>query len=190
MAVGKRGEREEIMVCVIEHRGDLGKRPAQHRRDLDELGVDVFAVRLREDRADNRGDHVLGSFRDHGEHVAHEVDSASLPARALENGPDRFLQTRVRVRHHELHPVEATDLQRAEKLGPEPLVLRSSDVESEDFPAPISGNSDGDDDGLGNDPVVDEYWLRWTPPAVRVSPTVQMRDWYRSAPLPACLSPI
>ncbi|MEC5148838.1 DNA-directed RNA polymerase sigma subunit (sigma70/sigma32) [Cryobacterium psychrotolerans] len=34
-----------------------------------------------------------------------------------------------------------------------------------------------------------EYWLRWAPPVVRVSPTVQMRDLYRSAPLPAWLSP-
>jgi hypothetical protein len=34
-----------------------------------------------------------------------------------------------------------------------------------------------------------EYWLRWAPPLVRVSPTVQMRDSYRSAPPPAWLSP-
>ncbi|MEC5150530.1 hypothetical protein [Cryobacterium sp. GrIS_2_6] len=33
-----------------------------------------------------------------------------------------------------------------------------------------------------------EYWLRWAPPVVRLSPTVQMRDSYRSAPLPAWLS--
>ncbi|TFC30025.1 hypothetical protein E3O55_08000 [Cryobacterium sp. MDB1-18-2] len=33
--------------------------------------------------------------------------------------------------------------------------------------------------------ILPEYWLRWAPPLVRVSPTVQMRDSYRSAPPPA-----
>ena len=46
-----------------------------------------------------------------------------------------------------------------------------------------------DEPTLPTDPVCFEYWLRWAPPLVRVSPTVQMRDSYRSAPPPAWLSP-
>lgn len=110
---------------------------------------------MGEDGADDRGDHVLGPFRDHREDVAHEMHPASLPAGTLEHRPDGLLEPGVSVRHNQLDAVEATHLQRPEKLGPEPLVLGISDVESEDFPAAVSSNTDGDDDGLGNDPVID-----------------------------------
>ena len=115
----------------------------------------MFPVGLGEDRADDRRDHVLGAFRDNGEHIAHEMDPASLPRSALEDGANRFLQARVRVRHDQLHPVQSTDFQRAKKSRPEPFVFGVSDVETEDLSAPIGGDPDGDNNGLGDDAVID-----------------------------------
>ena len=80
------------MLGVVEHDGDLRVGAFQHRGDFLKLAVDVVSVGLGEDRADDRGDHVLAAFRDDGEHVAHEVHAASLPGGALEHGPDRLLQ--------------------------------------------------------------------------------------------------
>ena len=88
----ERREREEIVAGLVEHDGDLRMRSTEHRGDLGELGVYVLSVGLREDRADDRGHHVLGYFRNDREHVAHEMHPAVLSARALEHGPDRFLQ--------------------------------------------------------------------------------------------------
>ena len=130
-------------------------RSAEHGRDFSELLLDVFAVRLGEDGADDRGDHLLRSFRDHGEDVAHKVHPAALPAGALEHGPDGLLQAGVRVRHNQLDPAEAAGLQRPKEAGPKALVLAVTNVESEDFPAPVGSHADRDDNGLGHDPVPD-----------------------------------
>ena len=115
----------------------------------------MFPVGLGEDRADDRGDHILAPFRHDREHVAHEMDPASLPRRALEHGPDRFLQTRVGVRHDQLHPAQATRFQRPKKCGSKPFVLGITNVEAKNFPPSTGGNTNGDDDGLGDDAVID-----------------------------------
>lgn len=57
--------------------------PGEHRGDLAELFLDVFPVGLGEDGADDRGHHLLGSLRDHGEDVAYEMHPAALPAGSL-----------------------------------------------------------------------------------------------------------
>ena len=64
----------------------------QQSDHLGELLVNVFRVGLGEDSADDRRDHILAAFQDDGELVALEMNPAPLPGRALENGPDRFLQ--------------------------------------------------------------------------------------------------
>ena len=40
------------------------------------------------------------------------------------------------------------------KLVQNPSFFRVSRVEAEDFPAPVGSDTDGDDDRLGHDPVV------------------------------------
>ena len=95
----------------------------------------------------------MGSFRDHGEDVAHEVHPASLPSGALEHGADGLLQTGVSVRPDQLHFVEAAGFQRAQERRPEALVLAVADVETEHFPAAVGSDADRHDDGLGHDPV-------------------------------------
>ena len=58
------------------------------------------------------------------------------------------------VRHDQLDTAETTRLERTQELGPERFVLGVTDVEAEDFTAPISGDTYRDDNGLGHDPVV------------------------------------
>ena len=82
------------------------------------------------------------------------MNSTALPSCALENGANRFLEPGVGIGHDQLHPVEPADFQRAKKSLPEPFVLGISDVETEDLPATVGGDSDGDDDRLGDDPVI------------------------------------
>lgn len=88
----ERREREEIVAGLVKHDGDFQMRSTDHRGELGELGVCVLSVGLRKDRADDRGDHVLGFFRNDREHVSHEMRPASLPAGALKHGLDRCLE--------------------------------------------------------------------------------------------------
>ena len=68
---------------MLKHRCDSRARAAKRRGDLAELFIDVLAVRLGEDRADDRGHHLLQSLRYHRENVAHDMHPAALPAGAL-----------------------------------------------------------------------------------------------------------
>ncbi len=148
-------EREDVGAGIVQHCGDLRVRALEHPGDLIELGLDVSRVGLGEDGADDRGNHVLAGTRDDGEHISHEVNSAALPRGTLEHCADGLLQTAVRVGDDELDTVQPARLQRPKELGPEDLVLAVTDVETEDFAAPVGGHSDGDDHRLGDDAVVD-----------------------------------
>ena len=79
-------EREEVFFRVVEHGGDLRVGALEHAGDLVELGPHVWRVGLGEDRADDRGDHVLGALGHDREHVAHEVDPA-IAAKPCPAGP-------------------------------------------------------------------------------------------------------
>ena len=75
--VRERREREKIVAGLVERDGDLRVGAFQHRGDLPKLAVDVVPVGPGEDRTNDRRDHVLGSFRDDKEHIAHEMHPAS-----------------------------------------------------------------------------------------------------------------
>ena len=144
-----------FVVGVAEHLLDLGQALAEHRGDVLELLVDVRGVRLGEDRADRRGDHLLVALGHDREDVAHEVHPASLPRGADEHRADRGLQTGVGIAGDQLHPGQATGLQRAQERGPKRPVLRIADLEPEQFTAPVSSHTSGDHHRLGDHPAVD-----------------------------------
>lgn len=54
-----------------------------------------------------------------------------------------------------LTPSRPRGLQRPQKRRPEALVRAITNVEAQDFTAPVGGNTDPHDDGLGYDPVPD-----------------------------------
>ena len=149
------GECEDVFPGVAEHRGDLRMGFGEHPGDLVELGVHVCGVGLGESGADDRGDHFLGALGHGCQDVAHEVHPAALPRRALEHGADGLFQPAVRIRDSELHPVQPTGLQRPQERRPEPLVLTVTNIESEDFPAPVGGDAESNHDRLGHHPVPD-----------------------------------
>ena len=148
-------EREDVGARVVEHPGDFRVGAFEHPGDLIELGLDVLRVGLGEDGADDTGDDVLTGARHDRENVSHEVDSAALPGGALEDGADRLLQTGVGVGDDELDTVQTAGLERAEEARPEGFVFAVASGESKNLAAPVGGNPDGDDHGLGDDAVVD-----------------------------------
>jgi hypothetical protein len=107
---------------------------------------------LSEDRADGGGDHLAAGFGDLGEHVAQEVDPATLPGRAEHHLLDGLSQALVRVGDDEVHPGETAGAQRPQERGPEDLVLAVTDRDAEDLAVAVSGDTGGDHDRLGDDP--------------------------------------
>ena len=80
---------------------------------------------------------------------------AALPAGALKHRADSLLQPGGGVGDDELDAVDTAGLQRAEEARPKGLGLAVTDVETKDLAAPVGGNTDRDDHGLGDDAVVD-----------------------------------
>ena len=64
------------------------------------------------------------------EHVAHEVDPAALPGRALQDRADGVDQAAVGVGDDQLDAVQAAVAQVAQELGPELLGLAVADLRS------------------------------------------------------------
>jgi hypothetical protein len=87
----------------------------------------VLGIRLGEDRADRRGDHLGVALGHPGEHVAHEVHPAPLPGRAEQHRADGGLQPGVGVGDDQLGAAQPAGLQRAEERGPERAVLAVAD---------------------------------------------------------------
>lgn len=89
-----------------------------------------------------------------GEHVAHRVDSAALPAGTSELAADRGDEASVGVGDDELHALETALVEVARELGPERLVLRVAQVDTEDFSTAVAAQSGGDHDRFGHDMAV------------------------------------
>ena len=104
-------------------------------------------VGLGVDRAHGRGDHVLVSVVDRGEHVAGQVDLAALPRRAGEHAGDRRLQAGVRVGDHEAHTGQSSISEGAQERGPEHFVFGVADVDAEHLAVAVDGDRGGHDDG-------------------------------------------
>ena len=148
----ERGEREQIVAGVLEHLRDDRVGLLEHADDLAELSLDEAGLAARDEHsADDRGDHGAGDLGDLRQDVAHEMNPATLPRRALERDLDRGDQPGVRVGDHQPNPAEAARLQRPEERRPERLGLRVADVEAEDLAGAVSGDADRDDDRLGDD---------------------------------------
>jgi len=126
----------------------------EHVGDLVDLGSDLGPAGLGEDRADGPGDHLGMALADPGQGVAHEVDPAALPARALHRGRDRLDEAAVGVADDQLKAAQATVLELAQQLGPEGFGLAVSDLAAQDFPSAVGTHPSGDHDGLRHDPLV------------------------------------
>jgi len=115
----------------------------------------VGGVGLGEHGAHRGSDHLGGGFGHPGQHVAHEVHPAALPARPDEHAGDRLLEAEMVVADDELHAGEPPGPQRAQERRPEGPVFGVTDLDAEDFPVTGGGDARGDDDGPRHDPALD-----------------------------------
>ncbi len=108
----------------------LGNLVANSSRVLSQAALGVGGLGLSKDRAERRS-HVVGlRLGDLREEVASEVDPAPLMGHALEAAPQRLDQSRLLVGDDQLHPGQATLLERGHEPSPEHLVLAVTDVEA------------------------------------------------------------
>src|ERR1044072_8602570 len=83
------------------------------------------------------------------------VNSAALPGGAEHDGADRGDQAGMGIRDDQAHPGQAAGTQGAQELGPERLVLAVAYGQAEHFAVAVGGDGGGDDNGLGDDLVMD-----------------------------------
>ena len=120
--------------------GNWARRVAD---DLVELGADVAAVGLGEDRADGGRHHLGLGPRDTGQGVSQEVDPAPLPGRSHEDLGDGLFQPQVVIGDHELHLSEALGPAGLQKGRPKGPVLGVAHVDAQDLSVP-GGRHTGD----------------------------------------------
>jgi hypothetical protein len=83
------------------------------------------------------------------------VDPATLDGGAGHDRDDGLTQAEVGVGDDQLHPGQASGLERPQERGPEGAVFGVSNGEAEDFAAAVAAHAGGNHDGLGDDPAVD-----------------------------------
>lgn len=111
MRCRERGERQHVGPGVAHRLGGFGEPVSERVGHLVPPGTDLAGCGEREDRPEHRGDHLLGSFRDHSEEVPDVVDFAALPRRTLETLADRRFQPGVSVGDHEADTVQPAGLE-------------------------------------------------------------------------------
>ena len=104
MRLGEVGERGQVRFGVAQQVGDGGEAAGEGVGDDLDLPADGVRGGLGEVGADGRGDHLRVALVDLGQRVAHEVQSAPLPRRALQDGGDGVGQAAVAVADDQLHP--------------------------------------------------------------------------------------
>ena len=85
-----------------------------------------------------------------GEHVAHEVDAATLPGGAEHLG-DGGLDAFMGIGDDELDATQPPARQLAQELRPDRLGLRGADLHAQHLAPSVAVDADGDDDGDRHD---------------------------------------
>lgn len=88
------------------------------------------------------------------QHIPHEVHPAALPRRAGQHLLDRCLEPLVGIAAHQLHTLEASPHQAAQKVQPKGIFLTLAKRELQDLPFPGLLHSDRHDQRLTDDPVI------------------------------------
>lgn len=83
------------------------------------------------------------------------MDPAALPGGAEHDLADRFDQAAVTVGDDQADATQSAFSQVTQELGPEHFGLAVADHDADDLAAAVLGDAGGDDDGLGDDAVVD-----------------------------------
>jgi hypothetical protein len=79
----------------------------------------------------------------------------TLPRAADQHAGNGLLEPRVGVGYDQLHPTQPARIEQPQERSPERGVLAVTHREPEDFAPPVRSNACGNQDGLGDDTVVD-----------------------------------
>jgi hypothetical protein len=82
------------------------------------------------------------------------MDPTALPRRAGQDPTDGVLQAFVGVADDQLHPRQATALERAEECRPAGLVLAVADIDAEHFAGAVDGDAERHDHRPGDHPTL------------------------------------
>ena len=128
------GEGQDFGLRVVHEWADLREGVGESVADLVPGSGDGSLVRLGEDGAEHRRDHVGLVLGHVSEQVAGEVHSAALMPGALEAAPQRLDQAGVLIADHQSHAGQPAPFQRGQEAAPERLVLAVADIAAEDLP--------------------------------------------------------
>ncbi len=117
MGLGEGHEGDDVGFHVVHQGRQLGKPGLELIGDLPPDLRRRGLIILREHRPDRSRNHLMLSFGYIGQSIALEVNPTALPRR-FEHLGDGGLQSFVRVRDDELHPLEAALLQAAQEAEP------------------------------------------------------------------------
>ena len=133
----------------LEHQlGGVGETVRQGAGQVIPAGFNLRGLLLSEHRVQRGGDHALMGFGHSLEQVPRGINAAALPTAALEHPPDSFGKVPVGIADHELDASQAAflllrrslRLVRTDEIAPERFALAVSDLEAEQFSAPIGVN--------------------------------------------------
>src|SRR5712691_2008847 len=140
------GEGEDLRAGLLEHGRGFREALLELADDATVLLVHGVGVRLREDRADERGDERLRGLGHARLQVADEVRAAVLPGGALERRRDRVDEAGVGVRGDEEDAGEAARDEPPEEGEPTGAILLGDDLEAERLPVAVAVDADRVDD--------------------------------------------
>jgi hypothetical protein len=103
-----------------------------------------LGVVLGKGGGDEGGDHAPPALACMGERIAHEVDTAALPAGG-QHLRHRGLDALVGIRDHQLDATQPAPSQLAQELGPERLGFRRADIHAQHLAPSVIVDADGDD---------------------------------------------
>lgn len=141
------------MLGCVHEQTKFGEPGAELIGDPAPLGAGGLRVVLGESRGDEGRDGPSAALAGMGQRVAHEMHPAALPRRAKHLGDCR-LDALMRVADHQLDPAQPAARELAQELRPERLRLGLADIEAQNLAADIAVDTDGNDGGDRDDPIV------------------------------------
>lgn len=134
------------MLGCVHEQTKFGEPGAELIGDPAPLGAGGLRVVLGESRGDEGRDGPSAALAGMGQRVAHEIRAKHLG--------DCRLDALMRVADHQLDPAQPAARELAQELRPERLRLGLADIEAQNLAADIAVDTDGNDGGDRDDPIV------------------------------------
>lgn len=150
---GETSKREQVSFRVGEQLSCFRVDTLRHSHDLCVLGVNVFGVRLAENRPNKRRNHCLPALRKCCEGRQEERNPTALTRDPLLGHLNGGIESLVGVRDNQVNPVKTPISQLGEEVFPERFCFRMPNISSQYCSMPISSHTEGNNDCLGDNPL-------------------------------------